>query len=121
MYPLLEGGDIPVSVQISENVSSESFSLRGEGGPKGRMRAEMRKDFRITALTRRFAAPSPRGRGILRKTGFRFVKSTEIHVARESATITALAILTVLPRRRGYPEFDFPFVFSCYNPPTINE
>jgi hypothetical protein len=55
----------------------------------------MRRGFGIPALTRRFAAPSPRGRGISRKTNFRFVKSTEIHAARESATITAIAIWTL--------------------------
>src|SRR2546426_6908350 len=42
---------------------ARSASPIGRASRKGRMRAGMRKGFGIRALTRRFAAPSPGGRG----------------------------------------------------------
>ena len=48
---------------LGQTVTERVLLPPGEGGAKRRMRAGMRKGFGIPALTRRFAAPSPGGRG----------------------------------------------------------
>jgi hypothetical protein len=62
---------IPVSChhrfaqRLLENALGRIPLPKGEGGPKGRVPHE--KQYRAVPLTRRFAAPSPFGRGICPK------------------------------------------------------